>query len=130
MAEIGWTAIKKPKQELDVKATVQYEKQQFITGVAGSDQNLVGSTFSATYALHSKLFNYSQGLSFIPAYNNEAAYSANENSSLAFPAYKNLSFSLGALDSYLNDPPATLPPTKRNSFEFTMGLTYAIKSKY
>jgi hypothetical protein len=34
------------------------------------------------------------------------------------------------MDSYLNDPPVSLPPTKRNSFQFTMGLTYAIKSKY
>jgi len=34
------------------------------------------------------------------------------------------------LDSYLNFPPAAIPPTKRNSFQFTMGLTYAIKSRY
>jgi hypothetical protein len=34
------------------------------------------------------------------------------------------------MDSYLNDPPAAVPPTKRNSFQFTTGLTYAIKSKY
>ena len=26
---IGWTALKTPKQELDLKATMQYEKQQF-----------------------------------------------------------------------------------------------------
>jgi hypothetical protein len=37
---------------------------------------------------------------------------------------------VGTNDSYLNDPPVTAPPTKRNSFQFTMGLTYAIKSKY
>ncbi len=127
---IGWTAIKTPKQELDVKATLQYEKQQFISGAAGTNQNLVGSTFSAGYALHMKLLNYTQGLAFIPAYNNSAAYSANETNTFAFPAYKNLSFSLGTMESFLNDPPASLPPTKRNSFQFTMGLTYAIKSKY
>ncbi len=44
---IGWTAIKTPKQEMDLKATMQYEKQEFITGAAGTNQNLVGSTFSA-----------------------------------------------------------------------------------
>jgi hypothetical protein len=71
-----------------------------------------------------------QGLAFIPAYNNSAAYSANETDTFAVPAYKNLSFSLGTMDSYLNDPPVSLPPTKKNSFQFTMGLTYAIKSKY
>ena len=44
-------------------------------------------------------------------------------------ATRNLGFSLATLDSYLNDPPVSLPPTKRNSFQFTMGLTYAIKAK-
>ncbi|MGD0157891.1 MAG: DUF481 domain-containing protein [Terracidiphilus sp.] len=127
---IGWTAIKTPKQALDVKATMQYEKQQFISGASGTNQNLVGSTFSAAYELHKKLLTFAQELSFIPAYNNTAAYSANETNTFAFPAFKGLSFSLGTLDSYLNDPPATLPPTKGNSFQFTMGLTYAIKSKY
>jgi hypothetical protein len=71
-----------------------------------------------------------QGVSYIPAYNNFRANSATENNTFAFPAYKRLSFSLGTMDSYLNDPPVTLPPTKRNSFQFTMGLTYAIKSTY
>ena len=129
-AGMGWTAIKTPKQQLDVKATMQYEKQLFISGAPGTNQNLVGSTFSATYALGMKLVTITQGISFIPAYNNSAAYSANETDSFAFPAYKGLSFSVGTLDSYLNDPPVSLPPTKKNSFQFTMGLTYAIQSKY
>lgn len=127
---IGWTAIKTPKQEMDLKATMQYEKQEFITGAAGSNQNLVGSTFSAAYGLHTKLLTLTQSVSFIPAYNNSSAYSANETDAFAFPAYKGLSFSIGTLDSFLNDPPVSLPPTKKNSFQFTMGLTYAIKSKY
>ena len=126
---IGWTALKTPKQEADFKATMQYEKQSFISGSSGN-QNLIGSTFGADYVLHLKLLTYNQGLAFIPAYNQPRAYSANETNTVAFPAYKNLSFSLGTSDSYLNGPPASLPPTKRNSFQFTMGLTYAIKSKY
>jgi hypothetical protein len=126
---IGWTVLKTPKQEADLKATVQYEKQSFISGATGSNQDLIGSTFAANYLLKTKLVAYTQGLSFIPAYNNPRAYSAAETNTFAFPAYKNFSFSIGTLDSYLNDPPIALPPTKRNSFEFTMGLTYAIKSK-
>ena len=126
---IGWTALKTPKQEADLKATMQYEEQAFISSGSGN-QNLVGSTFSASYILHTKLVTYTQGLAFIPAYNNFHAYSANETNTFAFPAYKRLSFSVGTLDSYLNDPPVSLPPTKRNSFQFTMGLTYAIKSSY
>jgi hypothetical protein len=126
----GWTVLKTPKQEADVKGTMQYEKRQFITGGTGGGQNLIGSTFAATYVLHLKLFTYIQGLAYIPAYNIPRAYSANETNTFAFPAYKRLSFSLGTMDSYLNGPPVTLPPTRRNSFQFTMGLTYAIKSKY
>lgn len=126
----GWTAIKTPNQEADLKATVQYEKQLFLSSSSTANQNLVGSTFSADYSLQRKRFNYAQILSFIPAYNNPRAYSASETNTLAFPAYKNLSFSVGTEDSYLNDPPTSLPPTKRNSFQFTMGLTFAIKPKY
>jgi uncharacterized protein DUF481 len=125
----GWTVLKTPKQEGDLKGTVQYEKQQFISGTSGTEQDLIGSTFAATYILHTKLLTYTQGVSFIPAYNNERAYSAMETDTFAFPTYKNLSFSLGTNDSYLNDPPSSLPPTKRNSFQFTMGLTYAIKPR-
>jgi hypothetical protein len=125
----GWTALKTPTQEADLKGTVQYEKQQFITG-SSTNQNLIGSTFSLSYVLHRKFVTYTQGLAFIPAYNTPHDYSANETNTLAFPAYKNLSFSLGTLDSYLNDTPVSEPPTKHNSFQFTMGLTYALKSKY
>ncbi len=126
----GFTAVKTPKQEADFKGTVQYEKQQFITGGASANQNLIGSTFGASYVLHLKLFTYTQGVSYIPSYNVVRAWSVNENNTFAFPAYKRLSFSLGSMDSFLNDPPVTLPATQRNSFQFTMGLTYAIKSKY
>lgn len=125
----GWTFLKTPKQEADLKGTIQYEKQQFISG-SSANQNLIGSTIALAYVLHHKLVTYTQGLAYIPAFNNPRAYSANETNTLAFPAYKNFSFSVGTLDSYLNNPPDSLPPTKRNSFQFTMGITYAIKSKY
>jgi Protein of unknown function, DUF481 len=131
---IGWTAVKSALQELDLKGTIQYEKQQFIGGTSATNPNLIGSTIAATYALHLKRVAYTQGLAFIPAFNDPHAYSANETNTFAFPAYKSLSFSVGTLDSYLNDPPFTVsptsPPTKANSFQFTMGITYAIKSKY
>jgi hypothetical protein len=127
---LGWTAVKTAKQEADLKATAQYEKQDFITGASSGNQNLIGSTFSGSYVLKLKLLTFTQGLAYIPAWNNERAYSAEETDTFAFPTYKNFGISLGTLDSYLNDPPSTEPPTKRNSFQFTMGLTYAIKSKY
>jgi hypothetical protein len=125
----GFTFLKTPSQEANVKATIQYEKQEFISG-SSSNLNLIGSTVSLSYILHRKFVTYTQGLAYIPAFNDPHAYSVNETNTLAFPAYKNLSFSLGTLDSYLNNTPLAEPPTKHNSFQFTMGLTYAIKSKY
>lgn len=130
---VGLTALQKTKQQLDVKATMQYEEQQFISsppGTTSPSQQLVGSTFSVNYLLKLKKFNFAQEAAYIPAYNTPRAYSANETDTLSFPAYKNFSFSVGTLDSYLNDPPVSTPATRPNSFQFTMGLTYAIKSKY
>jgi Protein of unknown function, DUF481 len=127
---LGWTVVKTEQQELDLKGTVQYERQEFITGTSTSNPNLIGSTFGADYLLAAKHFTFVQQLQYIPAYNDPHAYSANETNTLTFPVFKNFGFSFGTLDSYLNNPPASLPPTQRNSFQFTMGLTYAIKSKY
>jgi len=85
---LGWTAAKSPKQEVDLKGTAQYEKQQFIPGAASANQNLIGSTFAVNYILHLKLLTYTQAVSFIPAYNNLKAYSATETDTVTFPAYK------------------------------------------
>ncbi|WP_446741861.1 DUF481 domain-containing protein [Silvibacterium acidisoli] len=128
---IGWTAIKDPKQELDLKATVQYEKQSFIGDDTAANQNLIGSTFSANYTrtLPGKIA-FAQQVSFIPAYNTPRAYSATETDGLTFPAYKNFGFTVGTLDTYLNDPAPAVPSTKRNSFQFTFGITYTAKSTY
>jgi len=130
----GWTIAKSPKQEFDLKGTIQYEKQQFSPGTGNVNQDLIGSTFAATYLLHLKLLTYTQGLAFIPAYNNFNAYSATETNAVTFPTFKNLGFSLGTIDTYLNDAPfigtSSNPPTKPNSFQFTIGMTYNIKSKY
>ncbi|MGC8548889.1 MAG: DUF481 domain-containing protein [Acidobacteriaceae bacterium] len=131
-AGIGWTAFKTHRQEVDLKATVQYEKQHFIssTGNSNPDQNLIGSTFAANYALHLKPFTFLQNLSYVTAYNNPTAYSAYETNKLIFPAWKNLAFSVGTSDSYLNFIPISYPPTRHNSFQFIMGLTYAFHSAY
>ncbi len=129
---IGWTAIQTPRQQVDLKATIQYEKQQFIASATNQNQNqnLIGSTYAANYALHLKPFTFQQSIGYISAYNNPKAYSANETNKLVFPTWKNLALSVGTIDSYLNFVPATLPPTKRNSFQFVMGLNYAFHSSY
>jgi hypothetical protein len=127
---IGYTALKTPTQELDLKATIQYERQQFITGISETNPNLIGSTFGAAYLLKKKWATFTQTVEYIPAYNDFAAYSVNETNTLGFVAYKNFGFTVGTIDTYLNNPPISLPPTKRNSFQFTMGLTYTLKSNY
>ncbi len=127
----GVTAIKRKTQQLDLKGTLQYEKQAFITTASGTNQELIGSTFSATYALklpRSIVFN--QQLAYVPAYNNVHAYSASETDTLTLPFYKSIALTLGTIDSYLNDPLPAVPPTTRNSFQFTTGVTYTMKSKY
>jgi len=130
-AGIGWTVLKRPKQELDLKISPQYEGQAFIQAAPGQNQSLFGSTLAAVYQL--KLphnMQFAQNLSWVPAFNNTNAYSGNETDTLTIPFFKNLSLSFGTIDSYLNDPPASEPPTKRNSFQMTTGISYTIKSKY
>jgi Protein of unknown function, DUF481 len=130
---IGYTILKSPVQELDVKAVAQYERQAFFSSTPPPppSQNLIASTFGGSYIRHiTKGIVFTQNLAYIPAWNNLHAYSFNENDTLTLPAYKNFSFSLGTLDTYLNDVPLTYPATKRNSFQFTAGVTYNIKSKY
>ena len=128
---LGVTAVKRATEQLDLKGTLQYERQTFITSASGTNQELIGSTFSASYLLKLKKgIVLTQQFSYVPAYNTPHDYSANETGTLTFPAYKNLAFTIGTIDSYLNDPVAAEPPNSRNSFQFTTGITYTVKSKY
>jgi hypothetical protein len=130
---IGYTFIKTPVQELDATAVVQYERQSFMNAVppSPSNQDLIASTFGGTYIRHlTKGMLFTQQASYIPAWNDLHAYSFSETDVLTLPAWKSFGFSIGTLDTYLNDVPLTYPATKRNSFQFTFGATYTIKSKY
>ena len=130
-AGLGLTVLKRAAQELDLRASLQYEKQLFASGVGSTNQNLIGSTLSGTYRLKLKSgIAFSQQASYLPAFNNTRAYSANETDALSFPVYKNLAFTVGTIDTYLNDPPPEVPPVTRNSFQFTTGVTYNVKSRY
>jgi hypothetical protein len=122
-AGIGYTPLKDPKQELDLKATIQYEKQVFTT-VANND-NLTGSTISETYhrALPRK-FVFSEFGNFIPAFNIAADYSANVSGTLTLPVYKRLALSFTATDNYLNNPAAGY---NKNSSQFVMAASYTLK---
>ena len=54
---------------------------------------------------------------------NFSAYSAIGNATLTAPFYKRLNLTVGTSDSFLNDPP---PGFKKNSFQFTTGVTYTL----
>ena len=122
---IGWTAIKDAIQELDLKGDIHYEKQQFFD--ATLNQNLIGSTFAETYKRKlPRTLLLDQFASISPAWNNTDAYSAHAGATLTFPVYKGLGFNIGAIDDYLNNAP---PGFKKNSFQFTTGVTYAFAQK-
>ncbi|HEY0161107.1 MAG TPA: DUF481 domain-containing protein [Edaphobacter sp.] len=128
---LGWTVLKQPKQTLDLRATLQYEKQSFLQTAGQENTNLVGSTYSANYTRQLPLnVIFQQQVQYLPAYNQPSAYSASETNSLTFPLYKRLRFNLGTLDSYLNNPPLAIfpaPENRRNSFQFTTGVSYSLK---
>src|SRR5271155_1503942 len=129
---IGYTVIKEPKQQLDVKFDVHYERQQyFVTPNVipipplTPSKNLIGMDFGDTYMLklpHGLVFN--QGAVITPAFNITNAWSAEATAGLLFPVYKNFGFTIGTLDDFLNDPASG---SKKNSFQFTAGVTYSLK---
>jgi hypothetical protein len=129
---MGYTVIKSPRQQLDVKFDIHYEKQQyFVTpGIVPPppltpSKDLVGADFGDTYKLklpHGLVFN--QTAVITPSFNITNAYSVLATAGLLFPTYKRLGFTVGTLDNYLNDPAAG---SKKNSFQFTAGITYTLK---
>jgi hypothetical protein len=125
----GFTIYKTPKQELDLKGDVHYERQSFgftpgiEPPVATPSKSLIGIDAGDTYVLklpYKMVLN--QNLAVTPAFNDIHAFSALFNAGLAFPVYKHFSFTVGTLDEFLNDPAVG---SKRNSFQYTGGLTYS-----
>lgn len=129
---LGWTAIKTGTKELNFKAEVQYEKQQYITTPVNGAAvvyttptvNLIGSTFFEGY--HQTLprkMTFDESLNLLPAWNQLADYSANATATLTMPVFKRLSATLMTTDSYLGDPARYF---QRNSFQFITGVTYTL----
>jgi hypothetical protein len=118
---LGFVVLKGVNEELDFKASLDYIDQRF--QIASLNQQLFGSSFSETYTrtfTHSILFNEQAGIT--PAWNNTNAYSAFASAALTFPVYHHFGLTIGALDNFLNNPPPTF---KKNSFQLTVGATYA-----
>ena len=125
---LGWTVIKQPKQELDLKADVHYTRETFYPPAV--NENLIGSAFADNYLLrlpHSLVFT--QFATVSPAFNNLNATAASAGVNLAAPLYKRFSLSASAVDSFINNPGFISPgiPSKKNSVQFTTGLTYTLR---
>jgi Protein of unknown function, DUF481 len=128
---VGYTVFKTAIQELDLKAAVAYVSQSFepltVDGVitpAPPTKNLIGAVITETYSrAFYKGITLHEQLSVTPAFNDTNAYSALGTVNLSIPVFKRLAFTIGTVDSYLNEPPAGF---KKNSFQFTTNLSYTI----
>jgi hypothetical protein len=120
---LGWTVIKTPVQEFDVKGDVHYERQNFQPPTLS--MNLVGSSFTELYHrnLPRKIL-FTESGAFIPSWNNSEAYSAIFAAGLQLPTYKRFSMSMNLIDNYLNKPAIGY---KSNSLQFVLGVSYALK---
>jgi hypothetical protein len=119
---LGWIAMKSPKEELDLKASASYVRQD-LAGVP--DLNLAGATFGETFnrkLAHGMLIN--QDLSLVEPVNHPSAYTAAGSLRFTMPVYKRLSLTAGTVDNLLNDPP---PGFKKNSFQVTTGVSWMLK---
>lgn len=127
-AGFGWTPVQDAKQELDLKADVHYEKQQFVQNVntaPPTNTELIGSTFQENYRrnLPEKLV-LTEWANILPAWNDRVAYSANAYLGLAWPVFKRLSLNLSATDNYLNDPAQYY---RANTVQYVTGVSYVFK---
>ena len=122
-AGLGYTLIKTPVQEFDVKADVHYERQNFQPPTPNT--NLIGSSFTELYHrnLPAKII-FTESGTFIPAWNNTNAYSAIFAAGLQLPTYKRLSLNVNLLDNYLNNPAVGF---NNNSLQFITGVLYTLK---
>ncbi|MGI4757979.1 MAG: DUF481 domain-containing protein [Janthinobacterium lividum] len=120
---VGYTAFQSAVHQLDLKADIHYEKQQFFNYVG--NQNLVGSTFSESYRRVLPLkITLTQTGAVLPAWNNLNAYAANGSLTVTVPLFRRLSMNLTSADSFLNNP---APGYQKNSFTFSTGLTYTLR---
>jgi hypothetical protein len=118
----GFTAIMSPQQELDLKADIHYERQNFQPPNASLD--LIGSTFAENYHrnLPAKIVFTETG-SYIQSWNDFHAYSAIVGAGLEMPVYKRFGLNINVLDNFINNPAVGY---EKNSFQFVTGVTYTL----
>jgi hypothetical protein len=131
-AGAGYSVIKESMRTLDVKGDIHYQKQDFYPSPdfpSGQTLNLIGASIGELFMQKlPKGLVFNEAGTILPAFNTPAgqpsALSAQIIAGLLFPVYKNLGFTLGSQDNFINNPPFGY---KKNTFQFTAGLTYAFK---
>ena len=120
---LGWTAIKQANETLDVRGSIGYIHQQFSN--AGHNQSLLASNFGESFLRKfDGGISVTQQLTVTPTWNNLNAWLASANAALNIPVYKRFAFTISMLESYLHNPS---PGFRKNSYQATLGLTYALK---
>jgi hypothetical protein len=120
---LGWTAIKKANETLDVKGSIGYIHQQFSN--AGHNESLVASNFGESLLRKfGSGISVTQQITITPTWNNLNAWLASGNAALNIPVYKRFAFTISMLESYLHNPS---PGFRKNSYQATMGLTYTLR---
>jgi Protein of unknown function, DUF481 len=128
-AGLGYTILKDAVQELDIKGEVAYINYSYLDVILANGQHipqpgrhLIGAVITETYnRSFAKGILFHEQVAFTPAFNDTSAYSTLGTVSLSVPVYKRLALSIGAVDSYLNEPP---PEFKKNSFQFYTNIAY------
>jgi hypothetical protein len=125
----GWSVLRHQNNTLDLKATLQYEQQQFynnlISGLGTPNENLVGVTLSESWnRTFGHDIKFTQDASVMSAFNVVQAGSAVADAKFLFPLYQQINFTVSSTDNYLGDPPEGF---QRNTFQFTTGITYTLK---
>ena len=119
---IGWTAIKRPNETLDVKGSIGYIHQEFSN--ASQNQSLVASNFGEGFLRKFGGATFTEQLTLTPTWNNLNSWLASANAALNLPVYKRFAFTISMSDGYLHNPS---PGFRKNSFQASMGLTYSLK---
>jgi hypothetical protein len=120
---VGWSPLQTARQQLQLKADIHYERQQFFT--PSSDVDLIGSIFGEEYKRTlARKITFTESGNFTPAWNHFQDYSAMVTAGFVLPTWKRLGVNFNVTDNYIDNPS---PGYNANSFQFVAGLAYSIK---
>jgi len=117
----GYFLVWNERTSFEVYGALRYSYQQLTD--PSFNRSIFGGRFGEflTHRFKSGA-SFSERATYYPAFNYEKDYFASFSVSLSVPVYKRLGVQISAFDNYFNEPP---PGFKRNSFQSSLGLTYA-----